>query len=145
MRRLVAVLLSCVLCGSIHAASIEVRLIRASNEAEKSDEELTKLEPKLKKVFGYQQYKQLGIQKAELKDRETLRLNLGEGIVVFVTPTTSENKAHVIDFEMYSGRAALIKSTVHVPHGRPMFIKGPDVGDTLLVVSLVVVNEPVSP
>jgi hypothetical protein len=140
MRWLVAVLLGCVLCGSTHAASIEVRLIRASNEAEKSDQELSKLEPKLKKVFGYQQYRQLGIQKAELKDKETLRLNLGEGIVVFVTPAEVENKVHTLDFEMFSGRAALVKSTVRVPRGRAMLIKGPDVGDTLLVVSLVVVE-----
>jgi hypothetical protein len=140
MRWLVVALLGCVLCGNVHAASIEVRLIRASNETEKSDKELSKLEPKLKKVFGYQQYNQLGIQKSDLKDKHTLRLDLGEGIVVFVTPTAVEDKAHVLDFEMFSGRAALVKSTVRVPRGRAILIKGPDVGDTLLVVSLVVVE-----
>jgi hypothetical protein len=140
MRWFAAAWLGCVLTGSVHAASIEVRLIRASNEAEKSDEQLGKLEPKLKKVFGYQHYQQLGIQKAPFKDKETLRLDLGEGIVCFVTPKAVENKTRVMDIEMYSGRAALVKSTVRVPRGRATLIKGPDVGNTLLVVAFVVVE-----
>lgn len=140
MRWLVAMLSCLVLSASVHAASIEVRLIRASNEAEKSDEQLGKLEPKLKKVFGYQHYQQLGVQKAPLKDKETLRLDLGEGIVCFVTPKAVENKTRVMDFEMYSGRAALVKSTVRVRHGRATLIKGPDVGNTLLVVAFVAVE-----
>ena len=52
MRWLLAALLGVVLSASVQAASIEARLIRASNETDKPDEQLTKLEPKLKKVFG---------------------------------------------------------------------------------------------
>jgi hypothetical protein len=140
MRWLVCVLLGLALSAGVQAASIEARLVRASNDAEKTDEQLTKLEPKLKRVFGYQHYRQLGIQKAPLKENERLRLDLGEGVVVFVTPKGEEKKAHVMDFEMYSGRAALVKSTVRAPRDREMFIKGPEVGSTLLIVSLVVVE-----
>ena len=41
--------------------------------------------------------------------------------------------------EMYSGRAALVKSTIRVGRGE-LLVKGPDVGDTVLVVSLAVVE-----
>ena len=140
MRWLVAILLVVALSAGVQAASIEARLIRASNEDEKPDEQLTKLEPKLKKVFGFQHYQQLGIQKAPLKDKEGLRLNLGEGIVVLITPKADEKKVRVMDFEMYSGRAALVKSTVRVRRDREMLIKGPGVGNTLLVVSFAVVE-----
>ena len=140
MRWLAAILLVVALSGGVQAASIEARLIRASNEDEKTDEQLTKLEPKLKKVFGYQHYQQLGIQKAPLQDKESLRLNLGEGIVVLITPKADEKKVRIMDFEMYSGRAALVKSTVRVRRDREMLIKGPEVGNTLLIVSLVVVE-----
>jgi hypothetical protein len=140
MRWLVAILLVVALSAGVQAASIEARLIRASNEDEKTDEQLTKLEPKLKKVFGYQHYQQLGSQKAPLKDKESLRLNLGEGIVVLITPKADEKKVRIMDFEMYSGRAALVKSTIRVRRDREMLIKGPGVGDTLLVVSFVVVE-----
>ena len=140
MRWLVAILLGVALSAGVQAASIEARLIRASNDDEKSDEQLTKLEPKLKKVFGYQRYQQLGIQKAPISEKETVRLDLGEGIVILITPKAEEKKVRVMDFEMYSGRAALVKSTVRAPRDREMLVKGPGVGNTLLIVSFVVVE-----
>ena len=139
MRWLVAALLGVVLSVSVQGASIEVRLIRASNETDKPDEQLTKLEPKLKKVFGYRLYQQLGLQRGPLKENAQVRLDLGEGIVIFVTPRAVEKKGQMMDFEMYSGRAALVKSSVRVGHGE-LLVKGPEVGNTLLVVSLAVVE-----
>jgi hypothetical protein len=139
MRWLMAALLGVVLGASVQAASIEARLIRASNEADKPDEQLTKLEPKLKKVFGYRHYQQLGLQRGPLKENSQLRLDLGEGIVIFVTPRAEEKKGRMMDFEMYSGRAALVKSSIRVGRGE-LLVKGPDVGDTVLVVSLAVVE-----
>ena len=139
MRWLVAILLGAVLSVSVQAASIEARLIRASNEGDKTDEQLTKLEPKLKKVFGYKHYQQLGLQQGPLKQDDRVRLDLGEGIVILVTPRASEKKGQTMDFEMYSGRAALVKSSVRVGHGE-LLVKGPEVGNTLLVVSLAVVE-----
>ena len=140
MRWLMAVLLGFTLSTGVQAASIEARLIRASNVDDKPDQQLSKIEPKLKKVFGYRHYEQLGIRTAPLKEKEPLRLDLGEGIVILITPKAVEKKARVMDFEMYSGRAALVKSTLSVPHGREMLIKGPEVGSTLLVVSFIVVE-----
>ena len=139
MRWLAAALLGVILSVSVQAASIEARLIRASNETDKPDEQLTKLEPKLKKVFGYRHYQQLGLQSGPLKENDQLRLDLGEGIVIFVTPRAAEKKGRMMDFEMYSGRAALVKSSVRVGRGE-LLVKGPDVGNTVLVVSLAVVE-----
>jgi hypothetical protein len=130
MRWLMAALLGVVLGASVQAAS---------NEADKPDEQLTKLEPKLKKVFGYRHYQQLGLQRGPLKENSQLRLDLGEGIVIFVTPRAEEKKGRMMDFEMYSGRAALVKSSIRVGRGE-LLVKGPDVGDTVLVVSLAVVE-----
>jgi len=140
MRWLAAILFAVVLGVSAQAASIEARLIRASNEGENSDEQLRKLEPKLKKVFGYVFYTQLGVQKVPLKEDERLRLDLGEGIVIFITPKAEEKKIRIMDFEMYSGRAALVKSTLHVTREREMLVKGPEVGNSLLIVSFAVVE-----
>ncbi|HUD83082.1 MAG TPA: hypothetical protein VMQ67_06245 [Candidatus Saccharimonadales bacterium] len=139
MRWLLAAFVGVVLSASVQAASIEARLIRASNETDKPDEQLTKLEPKLKKVFGYRHYQQLGLQQGPLEENGQLRLDLGEGIVIFVTPRAAEKKGRMMDFEMYSGRAALVKSSVRVGHGE-LLVKGPEVGNTLLVVSLAVVE-----
>ena len=139
MRWLAAVLLGLFLSASVQAASIEARLIRASNEADKPDEQLTKLEPKLKKVFGYKHYQQLGLKGEPLKENSQVRLDLGEGIVILVTLRPLEKKQQMMDFEMYSGRAALVKSSVRVSRSE-LLVKGPEVGNTLLVVSLAVVE-----
>jgi cation diffusion facilitator CzcD-associated flavoprotein CzcO len=139
MRWLAAALLGVVLSASVQAATVEARLIRASNGTDKTEEQLTKLEPKLKKVFGYQHYQQLGLQRGPLKENSQLRLDLGEGIVILVTPRAAEKKGQMMDFEMYSGRAALVKSSVRVGHGE-LLVKGPEVGNMLLVVSLAVVE-----
>jgi hypothetical protein len=139
MRWLMSVLLGVVLCVSAQAASIEARLIRASNEGDKPDEQLARLEQKLKKVFGYRHYQQLGLQQSSFKENTQLRLDLGEGIVIFVTPRAAEKKGRMLDFEMYSGRAALVKSSVHVRHGE-LIVKGPEVGNTVLIVHLAVVE-----
>jgi hypothetical protein len=139
MRWLFAVVLAVLLSTSAQAASIEARLIRASNDADKPDEQLVRLEPKLKKVFGYRRYQQLGLQQAPLKENTQLRLDLGEGIVIFVTPRAAEKKGRMVDFEMYSGRAALVKSSIHIRHGE-LLVKGPEVGNTVLIVHLAVVE-----
>jgi hypothetical protein len=140
MRWLMAVLLGFVLSTGVQAASIEARLIRASNVDDKPDQQLSKIEPKLKKVFGYRHYEQLGIRTAPLKEKETLRLDLGEGIVILITPKAVEKKERIMDFEMYSGRASFVKFTLRVSHDRETLIRGPEVGSTLLVVSVVMVE-----
>jgi len=139
VRWLLAALLGLFLSANVEAASIEARLIRASNETDKEDERLAKLEPKLKKVFGYKHYQQLGLKGGPLKENSQLRLDLGEGIVILITLRPPEKKQQMMDFEMYSGRAALVKSSVRVGQSE-LLVKGPEVGNTLLVVSLAVVE-----
>jgi hypothetical protein len=136
MRALLVSLLVVVLAWNAQAASVTARLVRASNEDRKSDEALKDIQPKLKKIFGYQHYRQIGLQKAALKGNDTLRLNLGEGIVLLVTPKSVEKKNHTVDCEMYSGKTALMKSTMRIREGGDVLIKGPEVGSTLLIIAL---------
>lgn len=140
MRPFLAILLTIGLACNAQGISLGARLIRATNETGKTDDSLTRIQPKLKKVFGYKSYQQIGLQKTLLKEKDVLRLDLGEGIVLLVTPTASEKKNYTLDVEMYSGKAALVKSTVHIHEGSDVFIKGPEVGSTLLVVALSVVE-----
>lgn len=137
MRALLAILLVGLAYGT-QAASIEARLVRASNEKKAADPSLKDIEPKLKKRFGYEYYQQLGVQQETLRESKTYRLNLGEGFVVFVTPKSTVKKVHELDLEWTSGRASLVKSTVKITEGSHLFIKGPGVADDwiLLVVTV---------
>ena len=120
------------------AASIEARLVRASNDKKTVDQNLKEIEPKLKKRFGSDYYQQLGVQQDALEDNKTSRLNLGEGFVVFVTPRSSSKKSHELDLEWTSGRASLVKTTVKISDGNYLFIKGPGVANDwiLLVITI---------
>jgi hypothetical protein len=137
MRALLAILLIGLAYGA-QAASIEARLVRASNDKKAVDPSLKDIEPKLKKKFGYEYYQQLGVQQETLRENKTYRLNLGEGFVVFVTPKSTVKKIHEMDLEWTSGRASLVKSTVKISEGNHLFIKGPGVADDwiLLVITI---------
>jgi len=137
--RFLLVQLSLVLATSFaHAASIEARLVRASNDLKVVDPSLKELQPKLKKKFGYDFYQQLGIQQEVLRENKTYRLNLGEGFVVFVTPKSQTKKVHELELEWTSGRASLVKTTVKIPEGNHLFIKGPAVADDWILLAITI-------
>ena len=133
MRLLLAALLVIGLACSAQAASIEARLIRASNDKKPTDPSLKDIEPRLKKRFGYDYYQLLGVQQEVLHENKTYRLNLGEGFVVFVTPKSTAKKMHEMDLEWTSGKASLVKTTVKIAEGSHLFIKGPGVADDWIV------------
>jgi len=85
------------------------RLIRASNEKVAPDEAVQDLTSKLKKVFGYQHYKQLGKEKKDLKGKDVVGLNIGEGFTLFCHPKATTGKKHEMDVEMYSGKTLIVK------------------------------------
>ena len=138
MRFVLVALLAMGLAGSVQAASIEARLIRASNDKKTTDPSLKDIEPRLKKRFGYDSYQLLGVQQEVLRENKTYRLNLGEGFVVFVTPKSTVNKMHEMDLEWTSGKASLVKTTVKIAEGNHLFIKGPGVGDDWIVLVITV-------
>ena len=133
MRSFLVALLAIGLACSAQAASIEARLIRASNDKKVTDPSLKDVEPKLKKKFGYEYYQQLGVQQEVLRENKIYRLNLGEGFVVFVTPKSVTDRMHEMDLEWTSGKASLVKTTVKIAEGHHLFIKGPGVGDDWIV------------
>ncbi|HUI07703.1 MAG TPA: hypothetical protein VL486_11940 [Verrucomicrobiae bacterium] len=133
MRSLLVALLALLVAGSTQAASIEARLIRASNDKKVTDPSLRDIEPRLKRRFGYEYYQLLGVQQEVLREHKTYRLNLGEGFVVFVTPKSTSQRMHEMDLEWTSGKASLVKTTVKIAEGNHLFIKGPGVGDDWIV------------
>ena len=53
-----------------------------------------------------------------------------------VTPKAVEKKVHEIALEWTSGKASLVKSTVKIAQGTHLFIKGPEVGNDWIILSL---------
>lgn len=139
--RWLSVTLAILLLATVsQAASIHVRLIRASNEQSAEDERLKDIEPKLKKKLGYKFYQQLGSQKASLDTDVNRRLDLGEGFVVFIRPKSVDKNVHEVEIEWTSGRASLLKTTLKITENRSVVIKGPGVGNDWIVLALTVLE-----
>ena len=126
------------LAANANAAQVQARLVRASNDAKLDDERLKALHAKLQKKFGYDFYQQMGEKQEALVSDKTNRLDLGEGFVVFVTPKSVEKNVHELEFEWTSGKKSLVKSTVKIPEGRHLFVKGPGVANDWIVLVLTV-------
>jgi hypothetical protein len=140
MRGLVGIVIFLLIGTSAQAASVQARLIRATNEPGARDERLQDIEPKLKRKFGYDNYQQLGVQKETLVEGKKLRLNLGEGFVVFVHVKPAEQRIHKLDVELFSGRASVMKTTVNLGEKCHLFAGPVRVGNDWLVLSLAVVD-----
>lgn len=136
MRWVAPLLIAVVAAVQASAATIQTRLIRASNQTSATDPQLKELSAKLREQFGYQNYRQLGAQTGALKGKTAQQLNLGEGFAVTVTPKSAEKKVHEIALEWTSGKASLVKSTVKIAQGTHLFIKGPEVGNDWIILSL---------
>ncbi len=126
------------LAATSEAASVHVRLIRAANRSAPADQHLTDIAPKLKPVFGYDHYAQLGSKRAALQGDKTLKLYPGEGFTVFVTPKGHARNTHELEVALYSGKVSVTKATVKIAENNSVFIKGPEVGATLIIVALTV-------
>ena len=120
------------------AASLQARLVRASNDPKAADAELKLLQPKLQKVFGYHSYQQLTTRKAALEDSKPFSLDLDRGFVLFVKPKEVQDKRRDLDIELTSGRASFVKSSLTIIENGSVFIKGPAVGNDLIIVVLTV-------
>ena len=136
MRGLLTGIVVVLVAASAYGASINARLIQASNTSEPSDETLKQLEPKLKKEFGYKFYHLLGTKQESLDQTTKIRLDLGEGFVLFVTPKSVDKKGNELELEWWSGRALLVKTVARIPAKRSVFIKGPGVGEDWIILAV---------
>ena len=124
------------LMAAAQADSLQARLIRASNDPKAAAAELKQLQPKLQKVFGYTSYQQLSIRKAALEGHQPFSLDLDQGFVLFVKPKGIQDKRRDLDIELTSGRASFVKSSLTITKNGSVFIKGPAVGNDLIIVAL---------
>ncbi|MCG3147790.1 MAG: hypothetical protein PCFJNLEI_01231 [Verrucomicrobiae bacterium] len=139
MRLLVYSLTALLLAGSTYGGNVEARLIRASNEKAAPEEAVQDIAGKLKKVFGFEHYRQLGKDQKAIKRADPISLNIGEGFTLFCHPKAAAGNQHELDVELYSGKTLLVKQEkLTMRHKNVVFIRGPEVGSTLLIVALTV-------
>lgn len=140
MRWLILALSLGLFATTVPAASIQARLIRASDDEKPSDPELSDIAKKLKRTFGYEHYQQLGRQQEGLQTDKKLRIDLGNGFVVFVKPKSIKDGRYDLAVEWYGGPALISKQSLKLSAHQYLFIKGPEVGKDWIILALSVVE-----
>ena len=118
------------------AATIKAHLIRASNDRPPEDQRLKELDSKLRKVFGFAYYQELGYREQSFQDKPSAELNLGRGFVLYAKPRAIQDGVQEIEVEWYSGRVAISKQSLKLPARQFVFIKGPEIGKEWIVLAL---------
>jgi hypothetical protein len=137
MRALPIALLAGLLAVTANAATVQTRLIRATNTPVGTDKQLHDVEAQLSKQFGYKYHRQLGLGKGALPGKgQTLRLDVGEGFTAFISPKAVEKQTHELAVELYSGRAAVAKLTVKLTPGGHVLAGPIAVGNDCLILDL---------
>lgn len=137
MRALTLALLAALLAVTAEAATVQSRLIRATNTPVGTDKQLQDIEAQLRKQFGYKFYRQLGLGKGALPATDkTLRLDVGDGFTAFITPKSVEKQTQELRVELYSGRAAVAKLTVKLTSGGHVLAGPISVGNDWLILDL---------
>jgi len=133
MRALILILLAGLLAVAADAATVQCRLIRATNTSNGTDLQLRDIATQLEKRFGYKYYRQLGAGKGTLPAKDKmLRLDVGEGFTTFITPKGEGD----LMVELYSGRAAVAKLTVKLKPGGHVLAGPIGVGQDWLILDL---------
>lgn len=140
MRLLVFSLMLLLTVGAASASNVTGRLIRADNVKAPSDKQVQDIAEKLRKVFGYARYEQIGRDTKPFHAGERVKLDLGEGFTVFCHPKgiNSDGK-HEMDVELYSGKTLIVKpERLAIRPGKYLLVRGPEVGASLFIIALTV-------
>jgi hypothetical protein len=141
MRLILAIGLAFLVAASSEAASVQARLIRASNVTPPAtDASLKDIQGKLKEQFGYNSYRRLGAKKQTIKSNDKLSFDLGNDFSLLVVPKNADAKQRELEIEWYSGKTLLVRSSIKVLHNGHVFINGPQVGEDLIVLAISVHN-----
>ena len=104
--------------------------------------ELVEAEPKLKRVFGYNQFEVVG-SSTELIDEENEHwLTPGKSFSLSVNthrPTASDG-VYSLNLQLFQEKRSLVKTNVRLAPGSPLYIRGPECGKGLIIFILKVVE-----
>jgi len=144
MKRIVLSLLLCSL--PLHAEEIIWSgLIYATNEEKPGEKpapvavEMGRLSGKLKRVFGYKQFRLVSQHRAPMKsDKSKKWLLPGKPFSLSVHSDTSTPAGYKLDLELFQEKRLLVKTGATVKRGSPILIKGPQCAQGQLIIALAV-------
>lgn len=117
-------------------------LVLATNDStpEAVTEELQEFAPRLKRVFGYNQFRLIGSATNEIGDRAESWLVPSESFWFGLRARRALSKeargGFLLNLELYQNKRPLVDTEVKLAPGSPLFIRGPQYGKGQLVIVL---------
>ena len=102
--------------------------------------ELKEFAPKMKKIFGYNQFELKGSATQEIGDRKQSRLEPSKSFWIGLTGRRALSKeaqgGYLLDLQLFREEHSLLESEVKLAPGSPLFIRGPQYGKGQLIIVL---------
>jgi len=115
-------------------------LVMANNVAEPTPipQELNRLEGTLKQLFGYNQFQVIGQTRKTLRDGGEEWSAKSKYFALHVDSKSAARNSYLLNLQLFQEQRLLLETDAKLSRSSPLVIKGPQVGDGLLVLLLVV-------
>jgi len=139
MKKLLALMLISLLPTFADAAQVSVRLIHATGGAGAAPEaDLATDAPRLKKAFGYSDYKILSRHSATMRDGDIKQFELIQKFALRLKLLQGTTTSYLMRCEMLHADKSLMETTVTIASGSSYFITGPEYDKGQLLISVAV-------
>ena len=102
--------------------------------------ELRDFEPKLKRIFGYNQFEIVGSASDKIEDKSELRLTPTQSFWLQAKARRATSKeargGYLLSLQLFNEKKQLVDTEARLAPGSPLFIRGPEYGHGQLIIVL---------
>ena len=119
-------------------------VVLATNAPSPKDmpKELRAFEPKLKRIFGYNQFEVVGSATETIEDKADLRLTPTESFWMQAKARRATSKeargGYLLNLQLFREKRQLVDTEARLAPGSPLFISGPEYGKGRIVFVLMI-------
>ena len=119
-------------------------VVLASNAAspKETPRELRDSLPKLKRVFGYNQFELIGSASDKIEDGSDLRLTPTQSFWIQAKARRATSKeargGYLLSLQLFHDKRQLVDTETRLAPGSPLFIRGPEYGKGQIVFALMI-------
>ena len=137
--------LALALAASVRAEDkIWTAVVLATNapSPKETPKELRAYEPKLKRIFGYNQFEIVGSAKDKIEDQTDLRLMPTQSFWLQAKARRATSKeargGYLLNLQLLKEKQQLVDTEARLAPGSPLFISGPEYGKGRIVFALMI-------
>ena len=140
-----ALFVALALTASVRAEDkIWTAVVLATNAAspKETPKELRDALPKLKSIFGYNQFEIIGSASEKIEDKSDLRLTPTQSFWLQAKARRATSKeargGYLLSLQLFQEKRQLVDTEARLAPGSPLFIRGPEYGKGQIVFALMI-------